>query len=43
MKKINEKEIFNMNPKNTDLKYEILAVMFETIKSFQLQAFIYYL
>lgn len=37
--KINEKEIFNMNPKNTDLKYEILAVMFETIKSFSITSF----
>lgn len=37
--KLEEKEIFNMNHKNTDLKYEILAVMLETIKSFSITGF----
>lgn len=37
--KLDEKEIFNMNPKNTDLKHEILAVMLETIKSFSIIGF----
>lgn len=37
--KLDEKEIYNMNPKNTDLENEILAVMFETVKSFSVLGF----
>ena len=37
--KIDEKEIYNMNPKNTDLKYEVFAVMLETVKSFSVTGF----
>lgn len=36
---LDEKEIFNMNPKTTALKYEIIAVMLETIKSFSIIGF----
>lgn len=36
---IDEKEIYNMNPKNTDLKYEVFAVMLETMKSFSVIGF----
>lgn len=36
---IDEKEIYNMNPKNTDLKYEVFAVMLEAIKSFSVIGF----
>lgn len=36
---LNEKEIYNMNPKTTDLKYEVLAVMLETIISFSILGF----
>lgn len=44
VKKINEgqldeKEIYNMNPKNTDLKYEVIAVMLESLKSFSVVGF----
>lgn len=37
--KIAEKDIYNMNPKNTDLKYEVFAVMLETVKSFSVIGF----
>ena len=36
---IDEKEIYNMNPKNTDLKYEVLANMLDAIKSFSIIGF----
>lgn len=36
---IDEKEIYNMNPKNTDLKYEFFAVMLEAVKSFSVIGF----
>ena len=36
---IDEKEIYNMNPKNTDLKYEIFAVMLEAVRSFSVIGF----
>lgn len=36
---IDEKEIYNMNPKNTDLKYEVFAVMLEAVKSFSVIGF----
>lgn len=36
---IDEKEIYNMNPKNTDLKYEVLAVMLEAVRSFSVIGF----
>lgn len=32
-------EIYNLNPKNTDLKYEVFAVMLETIRSFSVTGF----
>ncbi len=37
--KLDEKEIYNMNPKNTDLKYEVIAMMLESIKSFSVIGF----
>lgn len=37
--KLDEKEIYNMNPKSTDLKYEVLAVMLEAMKSFSVIGF----
>ena len=36
---IDEKEIYNMNPKNTDLKYEVFAVMLEEGNSFSVVGF----
>lgn len=36
---IDEKEIYNMNPKNTDLKYEVFDNMLESIKSFSIIGF----
>lgn len=36
---IDEKEIYNMNPKSTDLKYEVFAVMLEAIRSFSVIGF----
>ena len=36
---IDEREIYNMNPKNTDLKYEFFAVMLEAVKSFSVIGF----
>lgn len=36
---LDEKEIYNMNPKNTDLKYEVFAVMLESAKSFSVVGF----
>lgn len=36
---IEEKEIYNMNPKNTDLKYEVFAVMLDAVKSFSVIGF----
>ena len=36
---IDEKEIYNMNPKNTDLKYEVFAVMLEAVNSFSVIGF----
>lgn len=36
---IDEKAIYNMNPKNTYLKYELFAVMVEAIKSFSIIGF----
>ena len=36
---IDEKEIYNMNPKNTDLKFEVFAIMLEAIKSFSIIGF----
>ena len=37
--KIDEKEIYNMNPKNTDLKHEVFAVMLEAVTSFSVIGF----
>lgn len=37
--KLDEKEIYNMNPKNTDLKYENIAEMLECMKSFSIVSF----
>lgn len=37
--KIDEKEIFDMNPKSTYLKFEIFAVMLESFNSFSIIAF----
>lgn len=37
--KLDEKEIYNMNPKNTDLKYEVFAVMLEAVNSFSVIGF----
>ena len=36
---LDEKEIYNMNPKNTDLKYENVAEMLECMKSFSIVGF----
>lgn len=36
---MDEKEIYNMNPKNTDLKYEVFAVMLEEGNSFSVVGF----
>lgn len=36
---IDEKEIYNMNPKSTDLRYEVFAVMLEAIRSFSVIGF----
>lgn len=36
---IDEKEIYSMNPKNTDLKYEVFAVMLEAVRSFSVIGF----
>jgi len=36
---IDEKEIYNMNPKSTDLKYEVFAVMLEAVRSFSVIGF----
>lgn len=38
-RQIDEKEIYNMNPKNTDLKYEVFAVMLEAVSSFAVIGF----
>lgn len=37
--KIDVKEIYDMNPRNTDLKYEVLAYMLEAINSFSVTGF----
>lgn len=37
--KINVKEIFNMNPKSTKLRFEIFAVMLESFNSFSICGF----
>lgn len=37
--KLDEKDIYNMSPKNTDLKYEVFAVMLEAVKSFSVIGF----
>lgn len=37
--KINVKEIFNMNPKSTKLRFEIFAVMIESFNSFSICGF----
>ncbi len=34
--KLDEKEIFNLKPKNTQLKYEVFAEMLENINSFSI-------
>lgn len=36
---LDEKEIYNMNPKNTDLKYENVSEMLECMKSFSIVGF----
>lgn len=36
---LDEKDIYNMIPKNTDLKYEVFAVMLEAVKSFSVIGF----
>ena len=36
---IDEKEIYNMNPKSTDLKHEVFAVMLEAVTSFSVIGF----
>ena len=36
---IDEKEIYNMNPRNSDLKYEVFAVMLEALGSFSIVGF----
>lgn len=36
---IDEKEVYNMNPRSTDLKYEVFAVMLEAINSFSVIGF----
>lgn len=37
--RLDEREIYNMNPKSTELKYEVFATMLETIKSFSIIGF----
>lgn len=37
--KLHEKEIYNMNPKNTNLKYENVAEMLESVNSFSITGF----
>lgn len=37
--KLDEKQIYNMNPKNTELEHEVIAVMIESIKSFSILPF----
>lgn len=37
--KMDVKEIYDMNPKNTDLKYEVLAYMLEAVTSFSVTGF----
>ena len=37
--KMDVKEIYDMNPKNTDLKYEVLAHMLEAVTSFSVTGF----
>ncbi len=37
--KLDENDIYNMSPKNTDLKYEVFAVMLEAVKSFSVIGF----
>lgn len=37
--KLDENNIYNMSPKNTDLKYEVFAVMLEAVKSFSVIGF----
>lgn len=37
--KLHEKEIYNMNPKNTNLKYENVAEMLESMNSFSITGF----
>ena len=36
---LDSKDIYNMNPRNTDLKYEVLAVMLEALESFSIIGF----
>lgn len=38
-RQLDEKDIYNMIPKNTDLKYEVFAVMLEAVKSFSVIGF----
>lgn len=38
-REIDEKEIYKMNPKSTDLKYEVFAVILEAITSFSVIGF----
>ena len=37
--KMDVKEIYDMNPKNTDLKYEVVAYMLDAITSFSVTGF----
>lgn len=37
--KLDENDIYNISPKNTDLKYEVFAVMLEAVKSFSVIGF----
>lgn len=37
--KLDDKLIYDMNPKNTELKYEIISVMFEAFESFSIYGF----
>lgn len=37
--KLDEKQIYNMNPQNTELEHEVIAVMIESIKSFSILPF----
>ena len=36
---LNEEDIYNMYPRNTELKYEVLAVMLEAVKSYSVIGF----